>query len=405
MPRPCSRRSFLRAAAATGAAAVVKAAVPEGVLAEGGPRAVQGLQPAAASGYAGLRGRATPPYPYVDGLCALPADLADIGRSGLSAFLMDVSSVSQVETDDGSIRYHRSFEASARSLVATRRRLLAGEIPGAFLATRGSLVREAWQEGRTAIFLQFQGAEPLDGDVWRLDLFYELGLRVMQFTHHNANPFAGGALDPEPTGLTPLGHDLLARVNELGMLPDVSHGSDATSVEVARASTTPVILSHGAARALVPNARCAPDEVIRAVAGSGGVVGVFMMSFWLTTDPVPTVDHLVAQLRHVANVGGIEAVAIANDYPVSGEAHLASLGNDNAAGVKAYHPWWESIARQGIMGFDIDDLPAHVVIPELNNTRRLFLIDDALAAARFPATDRERIMGGNWMRVLEEVLG
>jgi len=316
-----------------------------------------------------------------------------------------VSAVAPVETEDGTIRYHRSFDASTQSLVATRRRLVAGQIPRAFLATKGSQVREAWQEGRTGIFLQFQGAQPLEGDLWRLDLFHELGLRVLQLTHHNANPFGGGALDREPTGLTPLGFDLVARMNELRVLPDVSHASDLTSLDVAQASTTPVVLSHGAARALVPNARCAPDEVIRAVAETGGVMGIFMMSFWLTEDPVPTVEHLIAQLRHVANVGGIESVAIANDYPVSGEAHLRSLGNDNAEGVKAYHPWWESIAREGILGFDEEDLPKHVVIPELNNVRRMFRIDEALARAEFSSTDRERIMGGNWIRVLEEVLG
>ena len=379
MHTPLSRRSFVRAAALTGAASLLG---PERLLAQ-----------------------ARPPYPFVDGLCALPGDLADIARSGLSAFILDASSVAPVQTDDGSIRYYRSFDASVQSLVAYRRRLMAGEIPGAFLATRGSRIEGAWRHGRTAVFLQFQGAQPLEGDLWRLDLFHELGLRVLQLTHHNANPFAGGALDPVPSGLTPLGHDLVAKMNELGIVPDVSHGSDLTSLEVARASDAPVILSHGAARALVPNARCAPDEVIRAVADTGGVMGIFMMSFWLTTDPVPTVDHLIAQIRHVADVGGIDCVGIANDYPVSGEAHLASLGNDNAEGVKAYHPWWQSIAEEGILGFDAGDLPRHVVIPELNRVRRMFLIDQALEGARFTARERERIMGGNWIRVLEESLG
>ena len=374
-----SRRSFLAAAAATGAAALW---YPESVL-----------------------GQASPPYPYVDGLCALPSDLSDIGRSGLSSFILDVSSVAPVETEDGTIRYYRSFDASVQSLVAYRRRLMNGDIPGAFLATRGSQIRDAFERDRTAVFLQFQGAQPLEGDLWRVDLFYELGLRILQLTHHNANPFAGGALDTKPSGLTDLGRDLVARMNELGIIPDISHGSDATSLQVAQLSTAPVILSHGAARSLVPNARCAPDEVIRAVAETGGVMGIFMMSFWLTDDPVPGVEHLIAQLRHVANVGGIEAVGIANDYPVSGEANLAALGNDNAEGVKAYHPWWSSLAEEGIMGFDAGRLPEHVVIPELNNVRRMFVIDEALGRAGFSSRDRERIMGGNWIRVLEESLG
>jgi membrane dipeptidase len=374
-----SRRAFLKAAGLAGGAALIR---PDRLL-----------------------GQETPPYPYVDGLCALSGDPLDVARSGLSAFILDVSSVAPVETDDGTIRYYRSFDASAQSLVATRRRLIAGEVPGAFLATRGSEIPPAYQQGRTAVFFQLQGAQPLEGELWRLDLFYELGLRILQLTHHNANPFAGGALDREPIGLTPPGHDLVARMNELRIVPDVSHASDATAMDVTRVSTSPVILSHGAARALVPNARCAPDEVIRAVADTGGVMGVFMMSFWLTRDPVPTVDHLLAQLRHIADVGGIESVAIANDYPVAGEAHLRSLDNDNAEGVKAYHPWWESIAREGIMGFDADDLPEHVVIPELNQVRRMYVIDDALEGAGFSTADRERIMGGNWIRVLEHVLG
>lgn len=374
-----SRRSFLAAAAVTGAAALT---YPERLF-----------------------GQDPPPYPYVDGLCALPADLSDIGRAGLSSFILDASSVAPIETEDGTIRYYRSFDASVQSLVARRRSLMDGEIPGAFLATQGSQIRDAWQRGRTAVFLQFQGAQPLEGDLWRLDLFHELGLRILQLTHHNANPFAGGALDTEPSGLTDLGRDLVARMNELGIIPDISHGSDATSLQVAELSTAPVILSHGAARSLVPNARCAPDEVIRAVAETGGVMGVFMMSFWLTDDPVPGVEHLLAQLRHVANVGGIESVGIANDYPVSGEANLAALGNDNAEGVKAYHPWWSSLAEEGIMGFDADRLPEHVVIPELNNVRRMFLIDEALGRAGFSPGDRERIMGGNWIRVLEQSLG
>lgn len=289
-PSPLSRRGFLKAAAVSGAAAIV--------------------------GPSRLLGQTRPPYPYIDGLCFLPEDLADIGRSGLSSFILDISSVAPVETEDGSIRYYRSFDASAQSLVAMRRRLAAGEIPGAFLATRGSQILDAWRRDETAVFFQFQGAQPLEGDIWRLDLLYELGLRVLQLTHHNANPFAGGALDREPTGLTEAGFELVARMNELGVLPDISHGSDATCLDVTRASTTPVVLSHGAARAVVRNARCAPDEVIRAVADGGGVMGIFMMSFWLTNDAVPRVDHLVAQLRHVADVGGIEAVAIANDYPI-----------------------------------------------------------------------------------------
>jgi membrane dipeptidase len=159
-----------------------------------------------------------------------------------------------------------------------------------------------------------------------------------------------------------------------------------------------VILSHGAARAIVPNARCAPDDVIRAVARTGGVMGVFMMTFWLTTDATPTVDHVVAQIRHIANVGGIDAVGIANDYPLTGEASLVSLGNDNAKGIVNYMPWWDTMRRRGIMGFD--RTPTHVVVPELNAITRMYTLHSTLEKARFTSAEIEKIMGGNWVRVL-----
>lgn len=343
-----------------------------------------------------------PPFPYVDGLSFLSPDPADVQRSGLTAFILDVSSVAQMKTDDGSIRYFRSFEACARSMTSVRRSLSSGKIPGAFLAVRGDEVDEAFRAGRTAIFFQMQGAEPIGEELWRLDLFHELGLRVQQITHHNDNAWGGGAIEKSWTGLTKTGIAGIERLNELNIIPDLSHASDPTALDVLKTSRRPVILSHGAARAFVNNARCAPDEVIRGVGGSGGVMGIFMMSMWLTTDPVPTVDAYVRQLRHVINVAGIDAAGIANDYPLSGEQSALKAGNDNAKVISNYYPWWDSVAKQGVLGFDVR--PPHVVIPELNDIRRMFLIHRALEKSGFKPTEIEKIVGGNWIRVLKASL-
>lgn len=344
----------------------------------------------------------TTPFPYVDGLSFMgPPE--EIAASGLSAFISDVSAAEQVKTTDGSLKWYRSFDACARSITATRRALNTRTIPTAFLATKGSEIRDAHASGRTAVFFQFQGAEPIGEDLSRLDLFYELGLRVLQITHHNDNPWGGGAIQRTWSGLTTLGAQGVERMNALGIIPDLSHASDPTSRDVLRTSRKPVIVSHGAARALVNNARCTPDDVIRGVAQSGGVMGVFMMSFWLTTDAVPTTDAYVRQIRHVVSIGGIDAAGIANDYPVGGEASARKAGNDNARVIGNYYPWWDSVAREGVLGFD--RRPAHVVIPELNDPRRAFKIHEALDRAGFTSAEVEKIMGGNWTRVLSASLG
>lgn len=338
------------------------------------------------------------PAAFIDGLSFLPEDLKDLSRARMAAMICDVSEITEVRDANGTPRYLRDFETNAKALDAAVARLT--DTPYGFVARRGA---DIGSRPGCAAFLQFQSCEPVGTDLSRLATFHEKGLRVLQFTHHNDTLFAGGALQRVQSGLTDLGREGLGEMNRLRILPDVSHGSEATMLEAARLSRTPIVLSHGACKAIVNHPRCASDEAIRAIADRGGMMGIFMMSFWLTRDPVPTVDHLIAQLRHVIKVGGIEAVGIANDFPVSGQTNLVKLGNDNARGVEEYLDWWKAMNREGIPGFE--QLPQHVVIPQLNNIDRLATIDAALDRAGFRARDRERIMGGNWRRVLTDVLG
>ena len=339
-------------------------------------------------------------FPLVDGLCLdILERPQDIRASGLTALVADVSDGEVVKAADGSARYQRTLAATLRSVVATRRKLR--QTPDVFHATDGRQINEAFKTGKTAVFMQVQGGGEIVGeDLSRLDLLRELGLRVFQITHHHNNPLGGGGIERTPTGLTKLGFEAVGRMNALGLVPDLSHASDQTGLDTLKASKKPVVVSHGAARALVNNARCTPDEVIRGVATSGGVMGIFMMSFWLTADAVPTVESYLRQIRHVIKVGGIDAVGVSNDFPLSGERTLIKANGDNAEAVKSYLPWWDSIAKMGVLGFD--RRPTHVAIPELNNIRRVRLIREALERGGFKSGEVEKIMGGNWMRVLTE---
>jgi membrane dipeptidase len=337
-------------------------------------------------------------YPFVDGLCLdIPDDPAQFKASGLSGFLFDASAVAEVKTPDGSPKWLRNYAETLKRIAGVRAHLR--KMPNAFLATDGSEIERAFKEGKTAVFLQVQGGgEIVDTDLGRIDVLREMGLRVLQMTHHHNNALAGGGIEKNPSGLTKLGHEAVAKLNAASIIPDLSHASDQTALDTAKASKKPVILSHGATRAFVNNARCAPDNVIKAIADTGGVMGIFMMSFWLTTDPTPTIDHYVQHIRHVRNVGGIDAVGIANDFPLAGEQNLIAAKGENAAAVKNYLPWWDSIARMGVLGFDRQ--PQHVAVPALNNINRVRIIHQALEKAGFKPAELEKIMGRNWTRVL-----
>ncbi len=340
-------------------------------------------------------------FPFVDGLCLdVFEGPKEIRASGLTAVVTDMSATQQVPTADGTPKWQRTFEATTRKMVAARQ--LLRTMPDVFLATQGASIREAFKKKQTAVFFQVQGGGEIVGtELSRIDLLSELGLRILQITHHNDNPLGGGSLERTTSGLTKLGFDAVARLNSLDVIPDLSHASDQTGRDVLKTSKKPVIISHGAARAIVSNARCAPDEIIRGVADSGGVMGIFAMSFWLTSDPVPTIESYIRQIRHVINVGGIDSVGIANDFPLSGEASVIEAKGDNAVAVKNYWPWWDSIAKLGILGFD--KRPGHVAIPELNNIARIQTIHDALASAKFKSAEIEKIMGANWIRVLNSI--
>lgn len=335
---------------------------------------------------------------YMDGLSFLPEGLREIKAAGLGGMICDISEIEEVRDKDNVPRYLRTFEKCSAALDATVAKL--ANKPEVFVARKGS---DIGSRPGCATFLQFQSCEPVGTDLTRIADFHRRGLRVLQFTHHNDNLFAGGALEREWSGLTPLGIEGLAEMNRVGLVPDVSHGSEPTMLDAARRSTTPILLSHGACKAIVDHPRCASDTVIKAIADKGGMMGIFMMSFWLTRERVPTVDHLVAQIRHVANIAGIEAVGISNDFPMAGQSNLVALNNDNGEGVKEYLPWWQAMREQKIAGFDWT--PEHVVIPELNNINRMATIAAALDKAGFRSRDVDRVMGGNWRRVLTDVLG
>ncbi|QYJ86871.1 dipeptidase [Shewanella mesophila] len=348
---------------------------------------------------------------YIDGLSFLPDDLADLSASKLDAYLCDISAIEAIEQADGTTNYKRTYNACVKSISDALTRVNAN--PDKLLLGKStSDISLAHDTGRTAVIFQIQGAdcveESIDSDLNQVDEFYQRGLRVLQLTHHYGNKFSGGALDNDGKQglnlpLTAAGHQLIDKLNHSKMLIDVSHSSPQSALDTAKASRVPIVQSHGAVRAIVNHARCSPDEVIKAIADTGGLFGVFMMTFWLTNDRVPTAEHYLAHLKHVANIGGIDAVAIANDYPLRGHKNLIKLGNNNAEGVKEYIEWWHSLRARGVLGFDIE--PEHVVIPELNNIDRMEHIDSALSSAGFSSSDRNKIMGGNWQRVLTQVLG
>ncbi len=173
-------------------------------------------------------------------------------------------------------------------------------------------------DGVTGLVMGWQNLAPVADRLDRLVLLHDLGLRVAQLTYNSRNLLGDGCLESEDAGLTPLGRDAVALMNELGMAIDVSHVGQRTTIEAAQASVRPVLATHANARSVTPALRNKSDDAIRAIAATGGVVGVSIYGpmCW-DGDPArrPSLDDFMRHLEHVTALVGPRHLGLGTDLP------------------------------------------------------------------------------------------
>jgi len=241
--------------------------------------------------------------------------------------------------------------------------------------------RRAVEDGKVAIFLSLEGAEPLGSDILLLRTFYDLGVRLLGLTWSRRNYLADGSAfswndaPARPGGLTKLGREAVAKARELGMVVDVSHLNDAGFEDVAGMLKKPFIASHSNSRALCGSARNLTDAQIKAIAASGGVIGINCYSPFVAEDAGErTAENLLAHLDYIGGLAGFDHVG---------------------------------------MGLDICDCLESAALAQPRKTHEKDVFENHAAAdkffsvirARYPESTSAKILGGNFIRVLEEVLG
>lgn len=257
------------------------------------------------------------------------------------------------------------------------------------LATSVRDIDSLRREGRIAVLFGMQNASPISDDLDLLDVFYELGVRLVQVTYNAGNYLGAGSGERCDPGLSSIGRAAIRRMNELGIVIDVSHCGDRTSLEAIEASQAPIACTHANARALAGTPRNKPDEVLRAIAERGGVVGIkHMLGTQRTKSATETTYRDVADhVEYMVNLIGVDHVCIGTDFRGTS---LPDASKD--AELQATRRRWKHAylgPRSAPMGFEsIADLP--------NLTRELFDRGYGRDAV-------ERIYGGNLMRVMSEV--
>lgn len=257
-------------------------------------------------------------------------------------------------------------------------------------ATRVADIHQARSQGRLALLYMLQNTTPIHKDVDRLDMFYNLGLRALQLTYNYQNYVGAGCRERHDAGLTVFGVELIEHMNEIGMLVDTSHAGMRTMREAIDVSAKPTIISHTGCQAVHEHVRNTTDENLRALADSGGVVGICQIRPFLTenTDR-DNVRFYFDHIDHAVKVAGIEHVCIGSDRDhrviEDSAAELATLLEEEGA------------------QFQPADWPLYM--PALNGPRRMEVVWDGLVDRGYSEDEVERIMGLNLLRLYTEVIG
>ncbi len=315
--------------------------------------------------------------------------LDDVKRSGLTAINITVNSV-------GIGGFAHSFEDTVRELAYVNAQTAAH--PTVFLQVRNSGdIREAKRTRRLGLIYGLQDSAPIGEDLQRVDTLCDLGVRIFQLTYNKRNLVGDGCLEPAAGGLSKFGRTLVERLNAKKVIVDLAHASRATTLDACAVSKSPIALSHTGCAALNPNPRNKTDEELKRVAGAGGYVGIYLISFFLRKDDPATADDAIAHLEHALDVCGVDAVGIGSDGTVSPTRVTQSYA-------KTYSAWVADRIKKGIAAPG-EDPKRYQFIADLNSADRFEKIADLLARRGHPWSTVEKVLGGNFLRYAHDVWG
>jgi microsomal dipeptidase-like Zn-dependent dipeptidase len=229
------------------------------------------------------------------------------------------------------------------------------------MTSRDTLMAFAQRRGgdpmQVGALLAIEGLHALDGRLENVDVLFAHGYRMMGLTHFFDNEVAGSAHGVSHGGLTPLGRQVVQRMEQLGIIVDLAHSSTQTVQEVLAMATRPVVVSHTGVAAVCPGPRNLTDEQLRAIAANGGLIGI---GYWDGAVCAPTIENIVKAILHAVQVMGVQHVGLGSDFDGTTKT-----------------PW---------------------------DTRGVIVITDALLKAGMSADDVSRVMGGNTLEFLLRTL-
>jgi len=263
-----------------------------------------------------------------------------------------------------------------------------------FLGRTGDDVRRAAQEDRTAIFFGFQNPSPIEDDIGLIEICHTLGARFMQLTYNNQSLLATGCYEDEDTGVTRFGRQAIAEMNRVGLVIDMSHSGERSTLQTIEISTRPIAITHANPHWWHPALRNKSDEVLKALTGSGGMLGFSLYSHHLKGGSNCTLESFCTMIGEAADRYGVDYLGIGSDLCQDQPDSIVTWmrngrwskqtdygeGSASAAGFPDQPDWFAGNSDFGT-------------------------IAAGLAKTGFSDNEVAAIMGGNWLRFYDESFG
>ena len=214
------------------------------------------------------------------------------------------------------------FDHAERMLEGVERSVSENSDIAAFASNRIQALKNR-EEGKFSVFLALENGSPIGDSIDNIKWFYDKGIRYITLCHSSDNQICDSCASAEKTwgGLSPFGKEVVAEMNRLGILVDVSHVSDDTFYDVLKYSSRPVVATHSCCRAICGHPRNMTDDMIKALADAGGVIQINFYPFFLDPEFTdvdfsirPSYKKVADHIDHVVNLVGIDHVGIGSDF-------------------------------------------------------------------------------------------
>ena len=263
-----------------------------------------------------------------------------------------------------------------------------------FHGRTGDDVRLAQETNRTAIFYGFQNPSPMEDDIRLVEILHTLGARFMQLTYNNQSLLATGCYEENDTGITRMGKQVIEEMNRVGMVVDMSHSAEQSTLEAIEFSARPIVVSHANPNFWAPALRNKSNAILKGLGETGGMLGFSMYPHHLKGKGDCSLQSFCQMIANCADKMGVDNIGIGSD--------LCQDHPDSVVEWMRVGRWTKKIdyGEGSASNAGFPDMP-----PWFNDNRDFANVEQGLLEVGFNRQDTAKIMGNNWLSFFDENFG